>query len=320
MSAGTPSGGLESYWAAESDASVETVRRLVDEQFPSLTSAFISYLGEGWDSRTFDVGQRWILRLPKRADVAARLESEQALLGAVADLLPAPVPRHELVGRPSPHFPFSFSGYRRLHGRNARSLEDASTSDVLTAALGRFLNALHGLPLELGRRCGIGHHGWRAPKLYWARARAAVQMLRPVLGNARAGRTLELLDAGVAEAQATSPGPAGRRLLHNDLSSEHILVDETGQRLTGIIDWSDAEIGDPAVDVAGVFHFLGERGTRRVLACYAHPWDEALLGRARFFAACVGLFQMAHGYAIHRQDDVINGRRAVDLAIASAGG
>ena len=38
------------------------------------------------------------------------------------------------------------------------------------------------------------------------------------------------------------------RLLHADFSAEHILLSSDGRQVVGVIDWTDAEIGDPAFD------------------------------------------------------------------------
>lgn len=43
------------------------------------------------------------------------------------------------------------------------------------------------------------------------------------------------------------------KLVHNDLWAEHILVDPRSGSVSGIIDWGDAVISDPAVDFASVY-------------------------------------------------------------------
>jgi aminoglycoside 2''-phosphotransferase len=52
-----------------------------------------------------------------------------------------------------------------------------------------------------------------------------------------------LLDLYVREPALHAYHPA---LLHGDLSPDHILDDATADRLTGIIDFGDACLGDPA--------------------------------------------------------------------------
>ena len=42
-------------------------------------------------------------------------------------------------------------------------------------------------------------------------------------------------------------------LIHGDLSSENILFDPRTHRLTGILDWSYAQVGDPALDFSHLY-------------------------------------------------------------------
>jgi aminoglycoside phosphotransferase (APT) family kinase protein len=44
-------------------------------------------------------------------------------------------------------------------------------------------------------------------------------------------------------------------LVHGDLYVRHLLVDAE-QRLSGVIDWGDVHLGDPAVDLAVAHSFL----------------------------------------------------------------
>jgi aminoglycoside phosphotransferase (APT) family kinase protein len=75
----------------------------------------------------------------------------------------------------------------------------------------------------------------------------------------------------VREAGATRLLPSV--IVHDDLGPPHILVDESGG-LSGVIDWEDVSVGDPAGDFAWM---LGERPEigRRMLSAFggAGPFD-----------------------------------------------
>ncbi|WP_397327110.1 phosphotransferase [Paenibacillus oceani] len=51
---------------------------------------------------------------------------------------------------------------------------------------------------------------------------------------------------------------------HGDLHPPHILVDET-QRVTGLIDWTEAEVADPGKDFVIYYALFGEEGLRDLL-------------------------------------------------------
>ena len=69
-------------------------------------------------------------------------------------------------------------------------------------------------------------------------------------------------------------------LAHADLGAEHIL--EAAERITGVIDWSDAAVTDPA---------LRARRLRGL--------EDAAMDRIEFFARCAALEDLACGRPEH---------------------
>ena len=301
-------------WDSNVELDEHIVREVLREQFPALAGAAVTCLAAGWDSWAYEVGGRWIFRFPKRADVAARQAHEQALLREIAGMLPVPVPRYERFGQTSALFPYPFAGYLKLPGRLARDIGVGEPAPTVADEMAAFLTALHAVPTEVAARAGVTHHGWRAPAHMRDRALEALAGVAAPLGAARCDACRAYLDSACEDAAATTPGPAELRLLHNDLGSDHVLLDARWEHVTGIIDWTDVEVGDPAVDFSGVYHFLGEDGTRRALAGYGGTWDEAFVRRTRYFAVCLALFQLFHGHATGRADELADGFRALTLA------
>jgi aminoglycoside phosphotransferase (APT) family kinase protein len=87
-----------------------------------------------------------------------------------------------------------------------------------------------------------------------------------------------LVPAAVEKALDAAPGPAAPRVfIHGDLGAEHVFA--AGGRLTGVIDWSDAAIGDPALDHGRLMRDFGVAG------------DE----RARLYAICTAIEDLAYG-------------------------
>ena len=60
--------------------------------------------------------------------------------------------------------------------------------------------------------------------------------------------------------------------------------DQDAKRITGIIDWNDVSVGDPAYDFTGFLIDYGEHFTRRIMDYYQRPLDEAAVNRVRFYA------------------------------------
>jgi aminoglycoside phosphotransferase (APT) family kinase protein len=60
-------------------------------------------------------------------------------------------------------------------------------------------------------------------------------------------------------------------LVHGDLGPEHIL--HCGVELTGVIDWSDARVGDPAIDFAWRLHGTSAEFAAELLRSYVSADD-----------------------------------------------
>jgi aminoglycoside phosphotransferase (APT) family kinase protein len=179
---------------------------------------------QGWDSHAWIDGP-WIHRSPRRAEVRPRLLAEAALLPWLAPQLPLPVPVPELTE----------DGVRHLMLPGS-PLEDASTA--IGRELGAFLKALHTVdPAEaVAHGAQDAETAFAAKAVFLAECRERVVPLLPAELRTKAG---ELLDRVARRRTA---------LVHCDFGPDHILV--TDGRVTGIIDWTDSEIGDPALDLA----------------------------------------------------------------------
>lgn len=71
-------------------------------------------------------------------------------------------------------------------------------------------------------------------------------------------------------------------LTHADLKGEHIFLDSTG-RVTGIIDWSDAQVGCPSFEVCGLTVSVGAEMAARIAKRGGHEagvvWKGVLMAR-----------------------------------------
>jgi aminoglycoside phosphotransferase (APT) family kinase protein len=104
-------------------------------------------------------------------------------------------------------------------------------------------------------------------------------------------------------------------LVHRDLAAEHILLNERTGKLSGIIDWSDISISDPAVDLAGAYHWGGEQFVHALLSVYDRQLTEDSLRCARLLGACRGVGDIRFGLQMHRQEYVSAGLRALRLCV-----
>ncbi|HYF00659.1 MAG TPA: phosphotransferase, partial [Planctomycetota bacterium] len=72
-------------------------------------------------------------------------------------------------------------------------------------------------------------------------------------------------------------------LLHRDVGPGHVLYDPRSGRVTGIIDFGDVALGDPARDFIFLYEDFGTALLSLVLDRYGREPREALLPRLRFW-------------------------------------
>ena len=123
------------------------------------------------------------------------------------------------------------------------------------------------------------------PANIWPRMWSADQFAERLWGTRLAvltSRAPELLTVVEAFLRRYRTDRAPRSVvLHGDLVSDHLLVNQSTGRLTGIIDFSDVALGDPAHDLLG-FWAYGERAATQAVAEYdPSDADPKLLGRSR---------------------------------------
>lgn len=243
-------------------------------------------LGEGWDNHTYLVEGRWVDRSPRHDDLAPWLLAETRLLPMIVGRLPLEVPVPEVVE----HDPLVVR-HRLVEGTAA----DAS---VLTREdgreVGRFLRRLHDLPGSVAAAASVrsGADDRRArDELVSAMRSVALPLVPPSLA-AVAERLLDgatTVDAG--------------RLCHGDLVGEHLLV--RGGRVSGVIDWGDARVTDPALDLAWALNGTNESFAHEVVRSYGVTRDEA--ARAAQWFALVPWHALVHAVTLGADD----GRRGL---------
>ncbi|MGW4243993.1 phosphotransferase [Nocardia sp. NPDC004722] len=183
----------------------------------------------GWDSSATLVDERWVERRPRRPEVEAQLVRETRLLPWLAPRLPLPVPIPEMVGE-SP----LVVRHPLIPGE---PIEDYTPENG--EAIGRFLRALHDTPAATALELGLPNADHTRRERAWAVDRCRREVL-PLLPDSLTMAATTLLDQ-IAAAPADT-------VVHADLGPEHVLAE--GGRISGIIDFGDAHLGDPAIDFA----------------------------------------------------------------------
>jgi aminoglycoside phosphotransferase (APT) family kinase protein len=139
-----------------------------------------------------------------------------------------------------------------------------------------------------------------------AKARDRLDLLTGITG-----RTRSAAEQILADAEGLAPSSA-EVLLHGDLHVRHVLVDQGAQ--SGVIDWGDVCVGDPAIDLLLVWSVLPPERRAGFLDEYGTIDDEARL-RARVLAimlsAVLALYARERGLAALERESLAGLERAL---------
>jgi aminoglycoside phosphotransferase (APT) family kinase protein len=252
------------------DINASLVRQLITEQFPQWADLPIKPVNfDGWDNRTFHLGDDMTVRLPSAEGYAAQVEKEHRWLPRLAPLLPLPIPVPLAMGAPVDGYPWHWSVYRWLDGEIATVGRIADLSQFATT-LAQFLTALQRIDSTGGPPPGP-HNFYRGGPLtfYEREARQAIVALD---GKIDSDAVTDVLEAALA---ATWHGESV--WFHGDVAAGNLLV--INERLSAVIDFGTSGVGDPACDLSiawTLFEGESREAFRSIL-----PLDDATWARGR---------------------------------------
>jgi aminoglycoside phosphotransferase (APT) family kinase protein len=243
-----------------------TVRALLRDQFPQWADKRLHRIADsGTDNAIYRLGDEQGIRLPRIHWAEAQIEKECRWLSKLAEDLPAAVPVPLAEGRPGHGYPFPWLVYPWLEGT---SLDQSASDDwsVIAEDVAEFVLALEMIPPDGGpapTRRGT-------PMAQFDEAvQWGIDQLVGVVDVDRARHVWRsALEAG--------DWPEDLVWVHGDLLPGNILV--SNGRLSGIIDWSCAGVGDPACEAMLAWSL--PQDARRIYR-NALGLDDATWARAR---------------------------------------
>ena len=257
--------------AFEGLACVDHLAALVGQVFPLISLDDRRLERSGGDHDLLIVDESFAFRFPRSGVRGLALEIEVLRHLRRKSAVATPIYSHvDPAGR--------FGGYPLISGAALTptcfaALPEERRDDILrTAAM--FLSELHGLSPEV-----------IAPVRQWPSTWTPAEFAHRGLTEFVPAIAEELPDQARAASafyaryrQLELPPPV---VVHGDLVSEHVLIDRDTLKLSGIIDFGDVALGDPAQDFLG-FWAYGAKAAARAIDLYDQGGaDAGLLERSR---------------------------------------
>jgi len=261
------------------DIDEHLVRTLVDSQFPEWAGFPLTHVdAPSTVNAIYRLGDDLSVRLPIRPGQTAQFEKDRRWLPRLGPRLPLAIPEPLAAGQPTEGYPSEWAVYRWLPGEPAThaSLDNpAEAADALAA----FVLAIQAIDTTDGPTPGPANYSRGAPLAPRdASARTNLEALRGVID-------VEAATAVWEDALAAPEWDVAPVWFHGDLMPGNVLVD--GGRLSAVIDFGAAGVGDPACDTIAAWTFLPAEVRPRFRA--ALGVDDATWRRGRGWALWIAL-------------------------------
>lgn len=262
---------------------------IVKSVYPDLEEGQIKVFDDGWDYVVCVVDGKQAFRFPRRADYAKTLSREVDFLNEFRGQSQLKIPEFRLHKTEDnrPYVSYPFIQGRPFRVDCAKTLSSGEL-DNIAESLGRFLSVMHNFPkdraLEMGFRelDSVGE---------WSQRLSSIEkrVFSLLDENSRAWVTQLFTDF----TEMIKEHPFENRLIHADIMPEHLIVDTRTNKLSGIIDFGDVEIGDPAYD----FFFLQDYGQSFLEAVYQNyeiDVDSTFEKRRKFYRDRLHVTNLEH--------------------------
>ena len=251
---------------------------------PDLAIRTAVHNGDGMINDVVIVNDALVFRFPKDDHARAALAGELAVLAAIRPRVAIADPHPFYTGPDAIAYPW-LAG-ETLSRDLLLSLPPAA-QQRLAGDLGGFLRGLHTTPITPG----LPRTQAPSRREDWAEMwRKIDEHVLPIGMDHQRGWAEALFASVLGDDTFFDFEP---RLIHGDLGPYHLLCQPAEGRLTALLDFGVAGLGDPASDLGAMLQIYGETFVRRMLPAY--PEAEPLLPRARFYAESIELQWVMRG-------------------------
>jgi aminoglycoside 2''-phosphotransferase len=276
----------------------------IRNRYPELTGPGTSYRSDGGQyNDVLILDGAVVFRFPKYSESVKAILKEIEILRIIHGKLPLPIPDPIYSRVDTQTVGDVFMGYPLIPGEPLWrdilwGIEDEMVLRRFASQLAGFLADLHRIPWQesgLNRKVDDTLDEW--VRMYEDIRENLYPMMRP---DARKDVS-EHFERFINDPRLHQFKPVIR---HGDFGSCNILYDPQRYKISGIIDFGSAGLGDPAVDLAAVSTF-GAAFFERILKHY--PATQAELERVAFYRGTFALQEALHGWKNKDQEALESG-------------
>ncbi|MBK5504428.1 aminoglycoside 2''-phosphotransferase [Bacillus sp. RC55] len=248
---------------------MDSYKQYIKEALPDLSIHSYIQNEEGWDNIAVIINDELLFRFPRKLEYAQRIPLEKELCTILShSLQEIAVPKYKLLYKNNCNTVPFCSYYPLIHGEplttELLAKLEKKELEVIITQLATFLAALHSIPLKRTETLGFPIE---KTLTYWKELQTKLNQYftnnLTSLQKSALNRLFENFFTCIAKSAFQNT------IIHADFTHHHILFNNLNKTISGVIDFGDAQIGDPAFDFAGLYYDFGREFTTSVYEQYS---------------------------------------------------
>jgi len=254
----------------------------IREEFPQIRFKDVKKITCGLDHVVLILDNKYVFRFPKNDYYKQKIKVEMRLLSELQKKI-SKIPHYKFMPKDQ-----SFGGYPIIDGKplSTKKFNNFTNQQKTQLAneLADFLTTLHKIPISKAKKIGLKFEWSHQDELKQYKERR--KHIKKVLNQGEMRFVDDLMEKYVSLKLPSNS------LVHHDLSEDHIFT--KNNKLSGIIDFGDSSLNDPAVDFAW-FWERGEDFVQKVYQRYNGRKDKEFLARSQLYNIVMCLSWIYHG-------------------------
>ncbi|WP_010096956.1 phosphotransferase family protein [Ornithinibacillus scapharcae] len=283
------------------------VKKMINSNFNNMKVNHIIKLGEGWMSRAYLINHEVVFRFPKEKAGAIDTEIEIKALPSLKKHISLNIPEFIFLGKQDNGFPFV--GYRLLPGEPMNEQLFCSlppeTKNKIAHQIAEFMDQISSFSVAHAKNLDIPVKNFYQSYLetfYEVKEKAFPEVNQDLQTYISYRFEMYLENKNNFK---YSP-----KLLHADLSMDHLLFDQKRQELTGVIDFGDIKIGDPDYEYLYLLEECGEAFAKIVMGLRKEENVQHKFEKLSFFLTADNVVLLLEGLKRNNKEMI---EEAIDI-------
>lgn len=285
--------------------------------FPGVPITDVKEISIGWTSEVLIMNREYIVKIPRNQDNGFELEKEMEITNTIRDLVSVRIPDFFAVSRNNK---VSAAAYKKIGGilltsqdsGEMEKLDPASLNtdaiESLSRQIGRILCDIHDIDKSVVGKILSPHTRTTWKEKIIARITESEKTSNGYFEGSEGDRVNDALNGIRKEVDAME---YTETFIHGDFGGWNILCDPLTIKITGLLDWADCRIGDPAIDFTELIYDYGEEFAQKILNSYNCRNDTTIIDRARIYLKLAGFQDLKYGLEAGKEFFVERGKRDI---------